>query len=91
MSPGLLRRVPAGQRVARGYITGNLSSYYQPYFSFPQFGKSYGTPAPVGLVGTTRLAFPDLADGLAQVAVPFHCVHAKVKVGVYGEHRKEGK
>ena len=86
MRPGLFGGVPAGQGIVGCNISRNLGSNDQADIAFAQVGQADGRFGAVRFVVHTFFPGIDRHDGLPQVAVPFHGIHAKVEVCVYQEH-----
>ena len=88
LRPGLLGRVPAGERIVGGYGAGNLRRDDQADPATPEIRKRDDGVATVGLVAEAAgpLTRVDLRGGDSQVAIPLHRVHRQIEVGVNREH-----
>lgn len=78
--------MPAGQRIVGRDIPRNLCSHHQPDIAFSQLRQADRGFGPVRFVGHALLPGTDGRDGLPQVAVPLHGIHAEVEVCVYREY-----
>jgi hypothetical protein len=78
--------MPAWQFIVRGHVTRDLRANHESDLAFSQFVEGHYAIAPVGFIRHPDFTIPNVRYGLSVVAVPLHCIHGKIKMGIDGEH-----